>query len=226
MPENATSFIQVIDLALRSSIYEKYRDLMEWDDENKDVLFYPKEIALRKRAERVGEGIVEFANIWGVSTGFDWERQRTSVARNGILMKYVDPNNKEAISTVKAIPLNLEYNIWYWSKDYNKLKQIAERYSFWWHNDPSMNLVVNGEYPLDLKMHFGDVYDESTVEMQFDEGSYYVIRTPLRVEAWVFETFDQKTIKYIHVELWDGTLGMNKDDGVLLNEWWIPSPPP
>jgi len=223
---NATSFIQTIDLSLRSLIFNKYKDIMDWTDENKDVLFYPKEIALRKRAERVGEGIVEFANIWQVSAGFDWNRQRTSAARNGILMKYTDENSKDSISTVKAIPLNLEYNVWYWSKNLDLLKQIAERYSFWWHRDPSIDLVVNGDYPLDLKMHFGDVYDESTVDQQFDEGSYYVIRTPIRVEAWVFETFDQKTIKYIHVELFDGTLGMDKEHAISLNDWWIPSPPP
>jgi hypothetical protein len=226
MSETATSFIQVIDLALRSAIFNKYKDILGFDDVHKDVLLYPKGVALRVRSERVGEDVLEFANLWRISTEFDWNRQRSSVARNGILMKYTDSNSKDAISTVKAIPLNFEYNVWYWSKDLDKLNQIAERYSFWWHQNPQLTLLVNDEYPLELNLHFGAVYDESTVEQMYDEGSYYVYRTPIRVEGWVFNTVDQKTIKYIHVELWDGTLGMDKERGTFLADWWIPEPPP
>lgn len=220
---NATSFLQVIDLGLRALLFEKFKDIMRLQEESRDCVLYPKGVAQRMVAERRGEGSVEFINLWRTSTSFSWARHRTPAARRGMCMEFADPN-KKGITTVKAVPMDLEYTVWFWSRNLDLLQQVIESYMFWIHQDPKLYLQLNEKYPLEFYLAFGTVSDESVVAEQYEMGEYFVISAPIKMDAWVFNTVDTKTILYIHVALFDSTVSMQ--NAIPLRDWWIPKPPP
>jgi len=179
--------------------------------EGDDVIIFPKEIAQRQIAERRGENVIEFANLWREVTANDWSRQRTPVARDGIHVAYQDgdapsglTDEKTSVVTVKAMPVTLEYSIWFWSQDKDKLNQVSEEYLFWQHQNPNLDIYYNDFYPVEFDLvRFGEIVDESNLPNMFEEGRVFVIRCPLVVEAWVFDSIEQKTIKKIIITIYD-----------------------
>jgi len=69
------SFVQSIDTAIKTAVWTKFGpSLGLTTDQNKELVFAPKELALRKIAEKRGENSVEFISVWRNSIELDWER--------------------------------------------------------------------------------------------------------------------------------------------------------
>ena len=205
-----TSFLQTIDIGLRGLLFSKFGDILELDTVKQGVVLYPKEIALREMAERRDRTELEFINLWRSSVAPDWKRMVTPVAQRGMLMEYVDSSTKTDIARVKAMPVHLEYDVWFWTKYIERLNLIAERYLFWQQNDPNLSLnfdvkydLVDHSYPIDLDLHFGPLVDESTEAEKYDKGSIYILNTPIKIDGYVFIADSVKTIKRITLTWYD-----------------------
>lgn len=195
--------MNAIDIATRTAIFTKFEDILNLVDVNRGVVLYPPEVAFRMISEKKGSSISEFINIWRTRTAPSWERQRTPVARRGIDIAFTD-DNKTNIVNVKAMPVNLEYGVWFWTKDLDKINIIAERYLFWQHSNPNLNLYYNIEYPIELDMHFGEMIDESNVPSMLDRGNHFRMMVPIKIDGWVFASSDDNSvIKKIELVLYD-----------------------
>ena len=204
------SFLQSIDLGLRGLLFTKFKDILGLEDVNHGVLFRPKETALRHEAEKKANTELEFINVWRTRTAPNWNLMRSPAAKRGAMMGAVNGGTTD-IAIVKSVPCGLEYDIWFWTKKKENLSLIAEKYLFWLHENPNLNLslVVKYdaqavEYPLNLDMHFGDLVDESTVAEEFEKGIMYILRVPVRIDGWVFVASSLKRINKIVFTVYDG----------------------
>lgn len=198
----ATSFLQVIDLGLRLGLYTKFNDILNLPSVNQGVLLYPKEVAFRKLAEKKGEAITEFINLWREVTDVDWARQRTPVARRGMTLAYTD-GNKTDITEAKAVPVKLEYNVWFWTKKIENINLLGERYLFWQQSNPNLSLLYNDVYPVELDLHFGALTDETNYIEMMSKGLHFSMRAPIVVDGWVFSSFSVKSITSIILTFYD-----------------------
>jgi len=211
----STSFLYVTDLGLRALLYSKFGDILNLESVNKGVIISPKEIALREMAEKRGVVELEFINIWRTRTAPSWDRQRTPTARRGMTMGYTNANQTD-IDIVKAMAVDLSYEVWFWTHDRDKLNLIAERYLFWQHSNPNLNInytvnrvddegqdIDSEAYPIELDMHFGEMVDESTISRKFEEGTMHIMRVPISIDGWVFAYTTVKSIQSIHVTWYD-----------------------
>jgi hypothetical protein len=202
-----SSFIQVIDKAVRALIFTKFGDIMNFADVNTGVVLWPKDVALRKVSEKRGADVSEFANVWRTATKPSWQRMRTAVARTGINVYYIDPVTQEQVRNVKAQPVDLEYDMWFWSMDRNLLDLVSERYIFWQHANPNLsaNYYPGGgatALPLEYDLHFGDIVDETDYGI-FDKGKHHVIRMPITLDGWIFDYITTGTITSIRLCIYD-----------------------
>ena len=201
-----SSFLQVIDIGIRSLLYTKFGDILGLESTGREVLFYPKDIAFRKVSEKKGAALTEFINVWRTSTAPDWARQRTPIARRGMRLGYTNDNKTDTI-VAKAMPVSLKYNVWFWTKDIEKLNLIAERYLFWQQSNPNLNLnytVDSNEYPVELDLHFGELTDESNVETIFEKGIHFCMNVPINIDGWVFASeYSAGVIQKIELLLYD-----------------------
>lgn len=213
--EASTSFLQTIDVGLRGLLYTKFNDILNLESINKGVILYPREIALREMAEKRGQPEVEMINLWRTRIGPDWSRMRTPAARRGMQMKYVNSTTKADMINIKAIPVALEYDVWFWTHYRERLNQIAERYLFWQQDDPNLNMEYvlksnkgaadedSTAFPVELDLHFGDMVDESTVAERFDKGQIFILRTPIKLDGWAFVATTVKTVLSIILTVYD-----------------------
>lgn len=200
------SFVKVMDLSVAAMLFTRYKDILDLNTIGDSVLQYPKPIALREIAERRGKIEVEFINYWKSSIAPDWERSRTPAARRGMWLPY--ETKESGITTtinVKAMPVKIRYDIWFWSKDKDKLNKIIEAYMFWQHTDPNLSLNYIEQFPLEMDLHFGEIIDESIVAEKYEKGMYFVYRMPLVVDGWLFqsETPTSNIIHSIKIECYD-----------------------
>jgi len=197
-----SSFLKSIDLGLRGELFSKFGDILDLESVNKGVIYYPKEIALKKIFEKRDAAELEFINVWRTVTGPDWSRQRTPLTRRGIR---VSGSGSSTVTTVKSTPVRLEYDVWYWSRNLDRINQIAERYLFWQQTDPNLDLLYNNSYPMNLDLHFGDIIDESTVREMHDVGTYYVGKMPISVDGWIFTSPESSgdVIESIRLQIFD-----------------------
>jgi len=198
-----SSFLKVIDIGLRSALFDKFDDILNLVSINRGVINYPTDIAFRMMSEKKGAMVSEFINMWRVKTAPSWERQRTPVARRGIRVAYTAGSDEMTAITVKAMPVDLEYDVCFWTKNIDNLNLIAERYLFWQHSNPNLQLYYNDDYPIDLDFHFGELIDESNVSDMLDRGNHFRMRVPVRVDGWVFASSDIKVIQKIELVLYD-----------------------
>jgi len=208
-----TSFIKVIDEGLRALVWSKFRSDMGFSASDllaENIILYPKLIALRKISEKRSRTQLEFMNIWRSTTSFDWTRQRTPLARRGLNIVYTDSTGDSAetaedtgVITVKSTPVSLGYDIWFWSKSLEVLNTVDERYLFWIHNNPNLNLLYDDKYAVNLDLHFGEIIDESPLENVFSSGTYFIHRAPVKIDGWIFSSVTAKTIKTIYLTIYD-----------------------
>ena len=205
-----TSFLQTIDIGLRGLLYTKFEDILGLEDINRGVLFRPKETALRHVSEKKGNTEIEFINVWRTRTAPNWKLMRSPVARRGMLTELINEGTTD-IAVIKAVPAALEYNVWFWTKKLENLSLITERYLFWQHENPNLNLdftlsydAIETSYPTELDLHFGELIDESTVDEEFDQGIIYRMRVPVKIDGWVFVATSLKRINKIVFTVYDG----------------------
>lgn len=215
-----TSFIQSIDNTAKTLIYNKFGPYLNLTSQNKDLVFAPKEIAQRKIAEKRGESSVEFISMWRNSITMDWERQNTVMGRNGLSLNYVDSNTKQQIVTVKGVPVTIDYDIFLWSRDLDKITQAAEGFLQWLHNVPQLVIYYNGLYEMDMYMHLKEIEDVSDYNI-YEKGQYFVSKFNLKLDAWALTTISNYTVLKIIVDFYlrEGTVPNQTD--TLLNEYII-----
>jgi hypothetical protein len=200
----AETNLKIMDEGVRNLIFTRFQTIMGFSDENRDVLFWPKEVALRNLAEKRGKTEMEFANVWRTGIGRAIDRQRTPIARQGISVTYTD-GAKTDVGQIKAMPADLMYSVWFWSKDRDKLNQVAESMLFWKQQDPNMHLIytfLGTDFPLEYDMKFEDIVDESPIDAMFDRGLYDVMRFNFTVEGWVFDSETLKTIQKVILKVY------------------------
>lgn len=205
-----TSFLQTIDIGLRGLLFNKFGDILNLETVKEGVILYPKEIALREMAERKDQVELEFMNLWRTQVTPDWKYMKSTAARRGMQMEYVDAATKTDIAIIKSIPVHLEYDLWFWTRYIERLNLIAERYLFWQHSDPNLGLnfdvrfdLVKHAYPVELDLHFGPLIDESTEAQKYDKGTMFVLRTPIKIDGVALIADSVKTIKSITLSLYD-----------------------
>jgi hypothetical protein len=214
------SFVRTLDEAVKTLMYNKFGAFLNLSNQNKDVVFAPKNIAQRKIAEKRGESSVEFISVWRNSIAFDWERQNSAIGRTGIALNYVDSNTKEQIVTVKAVPVTIDYDIYLWSRDLDKITNATESYLQWLHNVPQLVVYYNGQYEMDMYMKLKEIYDDSDYNI-YEKGQYFISKFNMKLDAWVLTTISNYTILKIIVDFYlrEGQAPNYHD--TLLNEYVI-----
>ena len=188
------TFLKLIDKGLMVLCFTKFKDDLNITNAVNDVAIRPKEVALRTLAEKRGKSSLEFLNLWRETTTFSWPRQRSPLAREGMLMAFTDTNNTD-ITRASAVPVDLQYNLWAWSVDLDKINSVIETYLFWQHTNPNLDLTFNEVHPVQFDLKFGAAVDTSPVEDIYEKGVYYGVRLPIQVEGWVMKLDSLKTIK-------------------------------
>jgi hypothetical protein len=218
------SFIQIMDNSLKALVFSKFGSFLNLTDINRDMVFYPKEIAQRKIAEKRGEGTVEFMSLWREGIQFDWQRQRSTLARRGLLMEYVNSSTKSEIVKIKAVPAQINYKMYLWSRDLDFIMTASEAYLFWVHVFPNMVIYFNGRYEMDMYMKFGPIVDRTNYDI-YQKGQYFVYEFPITLDGWVLTSVNSKTILEIIVDMYirEGQSPNFRD--TLINEYIITATP-
>lgn len=210
----ANSLTKGVDLALKLLLYTRFANILsidagtdsEEDKINKGIIQEPREIALRDVSEKREEDYLEFINFWRLGTSPSWDRQRTVAARRGIWLQYVDELKTKAIN-VKAQPVDLTYNAWFWSKDLDKVYQCIERYIFWQQDYPKIDLTYEFDddhsFTYSPDLHFGEIVDESTVSEKYERGVLFIYKMPIKVDAWVLDGEASRVITKMVVTFYD-----------------------
>lgn len=200
-------FLTVIDFAIKSLIFTKFGPLMGLQDQNKDIIMFPKEVAPRQLAERRGHYDLGFISLWRTMTQYSQARKRTPVAMRGIALNYDNSDAKTAIRSAKAVPADLEYEIQFWSRDLNEMNKVVEEYLFWQYNNPNLDILVDGAYPAEFDLKFGDITDGSSTGEMFDKGLVYTKTLPILMELWIPRFEDVKTVHTAVVSIYEETSG-------------------
>lgn len=183
---------------------------------NKDVLFAPDDIALRRRADSTDKGIViatdgkkesttkyalEFINVWLEDVSFSWKRQRTSVARTGIFIP--DPVTGKNIM-YKAVPADMTYAITFWTAARINMDKFLEEFMFWQQSDPNIDLFYDDNKPLemDVIVHPAVERDDSKIVNMYKEGKYWKHTIYITVEAWIIKGLAVKTARTIILDIY------------------------
>ena len=195
-----STFIKFVDEGMKSAVFTKFQSHFELVNEIQDIVFAPKETAQRMVAEKRGEGTVEFISLWRERLVFDWGRQNTAIARKGLMMQYTDDIVKDEIINIKAVPVKMAYNIWFWSRNLDKMNQALESYLFWIHSYPNLILNYQGIYPMELYIKPGEAVDESNYAI-YDKGKYFVNRLPVQVDGWILSSVNAKTILTVILDI-------------------------
>jgi hypothetical protein len=188
IPSFVGSFLTVTDIGLSGLLFLKFKDILNLNKVQDSVVQFPKEIAQREVAERRGGHEVEFINYWRSSISPDWQRMRTPAARRGTWVPYDtgDTGDDPLAINVRAIPVSIDYDIWFWSKDKDKLNQIFDTYLFWTHTNPNLSMNYRDQFPLNMYLKIGALSDESIVSQRYEKGMYFIYRMPLNIEGWTF----------------------------------------
>ena len=199
------TLFKAADDAMRLLVFTKFKTLMSITDMETDTAFVPKEIALRRVSEERGKTSVEFINVWRAGIGKALNRQSTFVARRGVPVTYTDVG-ETTVLIVKAQPCLFNYDIWFWSHSPEVLNTVDSEYIFWQQEDPNVDITLtigDVEIPLELDMGFSDIFDESTVEMAYSKGVYYVHHVKVTLAMWAFDSTTSKAIQTIYFKCYD-----------------------
>ena len=217
------SFTHIIDSAIKAAVFQRYSPIFNLADQNRDLVFQPKVISQRKIAEKRGEASVEFISLWRNKITPDWSRQRTSVARDGINMQYTD-SSQSTLVTIKAVPVIMDYELRFWSRDLNAITYAAESYMKWFQDFPNLVVFFQGLYEMDMYMKFGAWSDETDYNI-YDKGLYYVASMPVSLDGWVMTQINTPTIIKIIVDLYVRQMVLNQTQDIFLDEYIITATP-
>lgn len=185
----ASSVTYAYDVAARALAYTRFGALLgidqlgstDTDRINRGVVLCPKSIAQRYVAEKRGETFLEFMNVYRRSVRFSWARNRTVVSRRGLRYQKSDGS----IATIKADPIDLDYDVWVWSNDLDKINLCVEEYLRWQHETPKIEITYESEFVMDPILQFSSVVDDSAIESLYDAGKIWVFRMPIHIDGWL-----------------------------------------
>lgn len=185
------------DLAVKALLYNRFKTILGIDTlaQKYGIVQAPSEIALREMAERRGENFLDFISVYRGPFGPSWKRQRTSLARRGV---WLDQNTH-----VKAQPIDISYDVWFWSKDADKLYEAIESYIFWQQEYPKITLTYLDTYEITPDLHFGDIVDESTYDEKYDMGVIFKFRMPIKIDGWILKSESVGVIEKIQLTVYD-----------------------
>jgi hypothetical protein len=185
------------DLGVKTLLYNRFKTILGVDDLDQKyaIVQAPAELALREMAEHRQENFLDFISVYRASFGPSWSRQRTPLARRGVWL--------DSTTHVKAQPIDINYDVWFWSKDADKLYEAVEHYLFWQQDTPKITLTYLDTYPITPDLHFGDVVDESTYGEKYDTGIIFRFRMPLKVDGWVLKSETVGVIEKIRLTVYD-----------------------
>jgi hypothetical protein len=215
------SFIQSIDTAIKTAIWTKFGPSLDLiTDQNKELVFAPKELAQRKIAEKRGESSVEFISVWRNNIELDWKRQQSFMGKEGLSLNYVDSTTKAQVVTITGVPVNISYDIFLWSRDLDKITKATEAYLQWLHNRPQLVIYYDGQYEMNMYMHLGNIEDVSDYNI-YEKGQYFVSKFNFTLEAWALTTISSRTILKIVIDFFLREGQKPNYSDTLLNEWEI-----
>jgi len=195
------SFIKTMDEGMKTLVFAKFQSYFDMTVERTDLVFAPKQVAQRMLSEKRGANITEFISIWRPNLAFDWTRQRSPLARRGMLLRYDDESTKAAFVNLKAVPITMNYDVYFWSKSLDKIMEATEAYAFWVHTQPQLVLDYNDEFPLEMYMKFGGLVDETDYNI-YDKGTHFVFRAPIELEGWIITSSTPGSILTIYLDVW------------------------
>lgn len=207
---SSTSNTYVYDFGLKSLLYTKFASLLGLDSISKDathnmnygIFQAPFDLALREASELRGVNFLEFISFYRIGTDPSWSRQRTSLARRGIWVA-LDDTEKSAIH-IKAQPIDLSYEVYFWSKNLEKVYKCIEQYILWQQDNPKISLLYNDKYEITPDLHFGNIVDDSSYDEKYDKGVIHCYRMPIKIDGWVLQSSsDSKIIHKIVLTTYD-----------------------
>jgi len=186
------------DTGLKSLLYNRFKTILEVDDlaQKYAIVQAPLEVAQREMAEHRQENFLDFISFYRSSFGPSWSRQRTPLARRGL---WVDKNTH-----IKAQPIDINYDVWFWSKDVDKLYEAIEHYIFWQQDYPKISLTYSDTYEITPDLHFGDIVDEGTYGEKYTKGVIFKFRMPIKVDGWILKSdSDVGVVEKIRLTVYD-----------------------
>jgi len=123
-------------------------------------------------------------SVYRRSIGFSWKRQRTVLARRGLRYQRADGT----IGNVKANAVDMDYDMWVWSNNLDKINLCVEKYIQWQHQTPKVSIVFDTDFVLNPNLQFSPVVDDSAIEDVFNTGKIWAFRMPLHIDGWLPET--------------------------------------
>ena len=191
-----TSWTQICDTAVKTMVFNRFSPILGISDSNKDLVLTPPDIAQRQIAEKRGTGsTVEFISIWSEPVKFDWARQNEPIGRKGLTVNYTTGlgGSNSQIITIKAVPVEMKYNISVWSLYLDKIKLVVESYSKWLYYHPNLKIYYSGLYEMDMYLKFDQVKDSTDYKI-YDKGKYFRYDLPLTVDGWILSNIMYPTI--------------------------------
>lgn len=180
-----TSNMGLIDVGIGLALYNKFTQYLGNLPQLDTVLFYPNEVAQREYSEIQGASVVDFISYFRDGTEFSWARNRSPVSFMGVPTIYTD-SNMDGQVMVKAIPMDLSYEVVFWHHDLNILNVLVENFFFWIFNSPTLQIDLQGyQTSIYANMTSSPVEDFSTVKNMYQVGKYWVYRTRIKLESWL-----------------------------------------
>jgi hypothetical protein len=220
---NTPSFIHIVDDAMKAAVFQRFSGFFGLTTQNRDLVFQPKAVTERKIAEKRGQLSMEFISLWRNRITPDWSRQRTSIARDGIYIKYTD-SNKSSIVTIKAVPVVMDYELRFWSRELDDITYAAESYMKWFQDFPNLVVYYNGLYEMDMYMKFGAWNDETDYNI-YEKGLYYIAEMPISLEGWILTTISTPTVLEIIVDLYLRQFVLGQQNDIFLQEFIVTATP-
>jgi len=176
------------DDGLKALLFSRFKTILGIDnlEQKYGIVQAPEEIALREMSERRQEHFLDFISFYRSSFSPSWSRQRTALARRGIWLSKT--------THVKAQPIDFNYNVWFWSKDVDKLYEAIEHYIFWQQEYSKISLIYNDTYEITPDLHFGDIVDESTYADKYEKGIIFKFRMPIKIDGWILKSVEAADI--------------------------------
>lgn len=219
-----SSFIKVIDEALKTLVFTKFQTVMGLTSQNIGLVFEPKEVSLRKIAEKRGKDTVEFISLWRERISPDLSRTNAVLARKGLSLAYTD-GTKSSVSTTKAIPVKIDYSLRFWSRSLERVTEAAETYLFWKFNNPNLIFNYDTDYPLEMDLVLPqNIEDESTILSQYNIGLYFLYSVNFSIDGWILTTpTTEKSILVIYLKVYTREIVDGSNYDTLIGEYTIES---
>jgi len=203
------NLITEISFGLKCYLFTKFKSLMKLGNVSKSVIIQPKNIAQRHMAEKRGQNFLEFINLWKTSVSLDWSRNQARMGLRGIQLPSIDG----VAQFVTAVPVKIDFDVWFWTLDLSKSENISDKIISQIYDDPTLDLTYNTSFPLRYHLSLGNIADESTANVKYEKGQYYVVKTSISVTGWVLDTLTQDVIDAIRLKIYDSN-GLDVDDMV------------